>query len=199
MTFLSLGEIDEISIKRIFNCYDCDNLLQNDPPVVCEAEHTWVNGSIFLDIPWAIITNVTFGYGLTSSMQLPYFATLGTFLLNRTGSRLIDVAVCVQDENCSHCGSMVFGEDGMPGTTGQLPTESINCEQETQGNLVKVTQVNNLAEILQPCTLHLYGKCKYQVKLLSFKQEVCIIDANSTPLSNHAITQTQITFKSTSI
>ena len=167
---LRLGEIDEISVNRISNCDDCYNLLEKDPPVYCYAEHTWVNGSIVLDIPWAIITKVVFGYGFPSSMQMPYFATLGTFPLNRTGSRVIRVDVCVKEETCSLCGSMVFGEDGWPGTTGLIPTESINCEQETQGNIVKVTQVNNLGRILQPCTLHLHGKGKYQVKHLSFNE-----------------------------
>ena len=66
---------------------------------------------------------------------------------------------------------MVFGES-YPPSKGELPTEHLICEQETEGNQIKVTQVNNLAGLLQPCNLRLYGKCKYQVENLNFKKKL---------------------------
>ena len=100
-------------------------------------------------------------------MQTPYLAALESSSLNRAGSRQIEVDVCEKENSCSHCGSIVFEQEEFAPTTGQQPTEYINCEQETQGNQVKVTQMNNLAKFLQPCTLYLYGKCKYN-KILQF-------------------------------
>ena len=153
-------------------------MIELDPPVPCVTEHTWVNGSIYLDIPWAIITEVAIGIGSTSPMQLPYFANLGISSLNRTGSRLIEVSHCVKEESCSKCGSIFLGEY-IPSFWGmeELPAEHIICEQETEGNQVKVTQLNNVAELLQPCTLRLWGKCKYQVEHLSFKKKCLSSDS----------------------
>ena len=169
-----LGEIEEISVNRISNCDDCDNLLENDSPLYCTAQHTWVNGSIFLDIPWAIITRIDFAIGEEGLMQTPYFAALATFP-NRTGSRQIQIDVCVKEDSCSHCRSMIFERENAMPTNGNVPTKSIGCGQNTQGNQVKVTQLNNLAKFLQPCSLTLHGKCKYRIKQTSFQQDLFIL------------------------
>ena len=92
---------------------------------------------------------------------MPYFDALGTALSNRTGSRLIEVFVCVKGGSCSLCGSMVFEDIGFMYMLGDIATEDINCTQELQGNQVKLIQLNNLPNFTQPCSVHLYGKSKY--------------------------------------
>ena len=156
-----LGEFQQISVNKISNCDDCDNLLQTDLPMMCTADHTWVNGSILLNIPWAILTGIIFGVGFPGSIQTPSFATLETSSLNRTGSRLIEVSVCVKEGSCSLCGSIVSEETDIILETWQLPLFFISCEQQSQGNQVRLTQLNNLAHFTQPCSVHIYGKCKY--------------------------------------
>ena len=158
-----LGEIVQIPINKISNCDDCDSLLQTSILVQdnCSAEHTWVNGSILIDIPWSLVSGILFGLGFPGSTQTPHFATLETSSLNRTGSRLIEVSVCVKEGSCSLCASMVFEATDIFADPNQLNTFNMMCEQETQGNQVKLTQLNNLVHFTQPCSLHLYGKCKY--------------------------------------
>ena len=127
----------------------------------CSADHTWVNGSILLDIPWAIITGIVFGEGPAGSIQTSYFPSMeDTFYFSRAGSRLIEVSVCVKDDSCSLCASDVFEETSIGVTPGLPPTKGMHCEQEWQGNQIRLTQLNNLAHFTQPCSLHVYGKCK---------------------------------------
>ena len=129
--------------------------------MTCSADHTWVNGSILIDTPWAIIDSMVLGLGFPGAMQTPYFTTLETSSLNRTGSRLFEMSVCVKEKNCSHCASKVYETTDIIRETGQTPLVFILCQQAREGNQVKLTQLNNRAELVQPCRLQIWGKCKY--------------------------------------